>query len=118
MRQLPLVLLCLFAFAATAEAHARLESASPPVGGTVQAPPKQVAITFSEEVEPVFSTIEVTDAAGKRVDSGKPDRAPDKPQVLVVGLQPLGPGIYRVVWHAVSVDTHRTQGSYSFTVAR
>ncbi len=88
-----------------------------PVGATVSTPPKQIAITFSESVEPAFSSIEVTDAAGNRDDTGKPQVAADDRQVLIVALQPLGPGAYKVVWHAVSVDTHKTQGSYSFTVA-
>ncbi len=118
MRKLSLVLLCLIVFAGTARAHARLESASPAVGGTVPTPPEQVAVTFSEKVEPAFSTIEVTDATGQRADTGKPHRAPDNPRVLIVDLRPIGPGSYKVVWRAVSVDTHRTQGSYRFTVAR
>ncbi|MEJ1978863.1 MAG: copper resistance protein CopC [Acetobacteraceae bacterium] len=36
---------------------------------------------------------------------------------LVLGLPALPPGLYKVIWHATSVDTHRTEGSYSFTVA-
>jgi methionine-rich copper-binding protein CopC len=31
-------------------------------------------------------------------------------------MKKLGPGVYDVNWHAVSVDTHHTQGSFSFTV--
>jgi methionine-rich copper-binding protein CopC len=30
----------------------------------------------------------------------------------------LPPGDYKVEWHAVSDDTHRVKGSYSFSVAR
>jgi methionine-rich copper-binding protein CopC len=33
-----------------------------------------------------------------------------------IGLKPLAPGSYRVRWHALSVDTHNTEGSFSFTV--
>lgn len=117
MRKTLMILFCMVGFAGQAIAHARLESAVPPVGGTVSMPPKQIAITFSEGVEPAFSSIEVTDAAGNRVDTGKPQVAADHRQVLIVALHPLGPGAYKVVWHAVSVDTHKTQGSYSFTVA-
>jgi len=29
---------------------------------------------------------------------------------------PLKPGTYLVSWHVVSVDTHRTSGTYKFTV--
>lgn len=34
---------------------------------------------------------------------------------LAVSLGALPPGTYNVVWHATSVDTHKTEGS--FTVA-
>jgi len=33
-------------------------------------------------------------------------------------LPPLPAGTYRVKWHVVSVDTHRTQGDFKFTVKR
>jgi hypothetical protein len=35
-----------------------------------------------------------------------------------VPLKTFGPGSYRVNWHVLSVDTHRTQGNYSLTVGR
>jgi hypothetical protein len=117
MRKTLIILLCAVGFAGVAEAHALLQSAVPPVGGTVSTPPSQVAITFSEAVEPAFSVIEVKDSAGKRVDSGKPHTAPNSGNILIVDLQPLTPGSYAVTWRATSVDTHKTQGSYKFTVA-
>jgi methionine-rich copper-binding protein CopC len=33
-----------------------------------------------------------------------------------VPLKALRPGTYRVSWHAVSIDTHRTEGAFTFTV--
>ena len=117
MRKIALILLCTLGFAGHAVAHALLEHAVPPVGGTVSTPPGEVAITFSERLEPAFSTIAVTDATGRRVDLGKARTAPDSGNVLIVDLQPLGPGAYTVTWRAISVDTHKTQGSYGFTVA-
>jgi copper resistance protein C len=33
-----------------------------------------------------------------------------------VGLKSLSPGTYRVRWHALSVDTHKTEGSFTFRV--
>jgi hypothetical protein len=35
---------------------------------------------------------------------------------LVLPLPPLAPGRYRVRWHVVSVDTHRTEGEFGFEV--
>ncbi len=105
-----------FASGGTAWAHAHLKSAEPPVGATVATAPHEVAILFSESVEPRFSRIEVSDAKGARVDGADPHTAPADAKRLIVSLKPLTPGTYKVVWHATSTDTHQTDGSYSFTV--
>ena len=110
-----LVLLAGVAVAARGEAHAFLKSASPPVGSTVAAP-KSVAITFTEAVEPTFSSIVVQDAQRKRVDDGDLHAASSDGKRLEVGLKAVAPGTYTVIWHATSVDTHKTEGHFSFTV--
>ena len=99
-----------------ARAHAFLRHASPPVGSTLATPPTQVVLDFTEKVEPRFSAIEVQDAAGARVDANDLHAAPDDARRLIIGLKPLGPGSYKVVWHITSVDTHRTEGTYGFSV--
>ncbi len=101
----------------SALAHADLASADPAAGATVKTAPTEVSITFTEEVEPKFSTIQVLDAGGKRVDDGKAHTAPDNEKLLSVGLKPLAPGTYKVIWHAMSADdSHKTKGNYVFTV--
>ena len=102
--------------AGAAFAHAHLLSVSPPADSTVTAAPGDVTIVFSEGVEPRFSTIAVTDAAGQRVDDGQPHLA-GAPTRLAVGLRPLAVGSYSVAWNATSVDTHKTDGRYQFTLA-
>ena len=97
-------------------AHAHLRSAAPAVDSTVEAAPSEVAITYSEGVEPKFSTIEVDDAAGKRVDKQNPHTAASDNKVLAVGLPSLSPGTYKVIWHATAVDTHKTEGTFTFTI--
>ena len=99
----------------SAEAHAFLRDATPAVGSVVATAPAAVAIDFTEGVEPAFSTIVVTDAAGTRVDDGRPHAGAVETR-LVVGLKPLAPGRYLVAWRVVATDTHRTEGSFSFTV--
>jgi methionine-rich copper-binding protein CopC len=96
-------------------AHALLKSASPPVGGTVSAP-SEITIHFSEGIEPKFSGLALSGPKGA-VPVGKTAVAPgdDKAMVVKIG-RPLSPGEYTVKWHAVSVDTHHTQGHYDFTV--
>lgn len=99
-----------------AGAHAFLDHADPAVGSTVAASPPEVSAWFTEEVEPAFSKIEVTDAGGNRVDKGDTHVDPSDATLLHVSLKPLAPGIYHVSWHVVSVDTHHTQGDFTFTV--
>jgi len=41
----------------------------------------------------------------------------DDPRQLSVPLKPMTPGTYTVEWHATSVDTHKTEGHFSFTLA-
>jgi|SRR6185312_2629908 len=96
-------------------AHAFLDRAIPAVGSEVPNAPPAVTITFTEPVEPRFSKIEVRDAAGKRVDAGDVHAQKDGRQ-LVVGLRKLPPGKYTVIWHVTSVDTHKTEGKFMFTV--
>jgi methionine-rich copper-binding protein CopC len=114
MRTLLLVLCLLTAAASSgAHAHAFLDHASPLVGSTVQTAPHEVVLTFTQNLEPAFSTVEVTDANGGRVDQGK---ASVSGNTMRIGLKAIGAGSYKVNWHALSVDTHTTQGGFSFRV--
>jgi copper resistance protein C len=111
-----MLILCLLllAFGGTAaNAHAFLDHASPLVGGAVHAAPHEVSLSFTQNLEPAFSSVEVTDGKGARVDQGK---AQVSGSTMRIGLKSLSPGTYRVHWHALSVDTHKTEGSFSFQV--
>ncbi len=110
------VILALGGHAGDAQAHAHLRTATPASGGIVQASPPEVAITFTEGVEPRFSTIEVHDAAGKRVDKDDVRTTPADNKVLRVGVPQLAPGTYTVTWRVTAVDTHRTEGTFQFTI--
>jgi methionine-rich copper-binding protein CopC len=112
-----LVLAALLLAPAAAAAHAMLEAAIPPVGSTVTQAPTELALTYSESIEPRFSKVAVTDATGARLDQGDLRVDPQNATHLIVPVKPLPPGTYTVTWHAVSVDAHRTQGSYHFKVS-
>ena len=106
--------LLLTAFGTTgAWAHAFLDHASPLVGSTVPTAPHELTLWFTQNLEAAFSTVEVFDANGGRVDQGKPSVSGN---AMRVGLKALSPGTYRVRWHVLSVDTHTTQGSFTFRV--
>jgi methionine-rich copper-binding protein CopC len=98
-------------------AHAMLVKAVPAVGGTVAAAPSQIRITFSEAVEPRFSGIAIEGADGRAVATEPASLdATDHATLVVLLKERLQAGRYKVIWHAVSVDTHRTQGSFPFEV--
>jgi copper resistance protein C len=63
-----------------------------------------------------LSKIEVRDASGAAVDNGNAAVDAADASLLHVSLKPLKPGTYKVNWHAVSVDTHSTEGDFAFTV--
>jgi copper resistance protein C len=98
-----------------ASAHAFLERSVPPVGSEVATPPSTLTLTFTEPIEPAFSSVAVTDGHGGRVDQGTLSTHDDG-RALLVPLKPLAPGAYAVEWHVTSVDTHKTQGHFSFSV--
>src|SRR3979490_2456057 len=106
-------------FGGAAYAHPQLQSADPAPGAATTTAPKQIRITFDENVIPKMSGVEVKDQTGKIIATGKAATDPANKKLLVVPVnEQLLPGDYRVEWHAVSDDTHRVKGSYSFSVAR
>lgn len=106
-------------FNGAANAHPELQSAEPAIGAAMTTSPTQIRITFNENVISQFSGVEVKDQTGKMIATGKAATDPANKKQLVVPVQePLPPGDYKVEWHAVSDDTHRVTGSYSFSVAR
>jgi copper resistance protein C len=117
-RRVSPVIACLpFLFAvAAAHAHAVLVNATPAPNATV-APPSEIRLEFSEGVEPRFSGVTLSATAGGAAELGVASVEAGHPDVLIVPIaKPITPGVYTVHWHAVSADTHRTQGTFKFTV--
>ena len=117
MRILTLAATTLLAVVANtaAQAHAFLDHAEPRVGSTVQTAPREVVLYYTQNLEPAFSSVEVSDASGARVDLGKPKISAS---TMRVGLKQLPPGTYRIRWQVLSVDTHTTEGSFTFHVGQ
>ena len=108
------IILALLVAPVAASAHAMLDHAAPAVGSTVASAPKEVVLSFTEKLEPKFSSIEVRNANGAAVQLWQ-GRAASGTEMRVA-LKPLPPGTYKVIWRVLSVDTHRTNGSFSFRV--
>jgi copper resistance protein C len=113
-----ILLLIFVAGLARLEAHAFLKDANPGVGSTIQTSPSEVRIRFTENIEPAVSSIQVFNTSGKEVD--KRDLHLDRSDhaLLHISLLPLGVGTYKVTWRVVSVDTHVTNGDFTFRVVR
>ena len=106
--------LALFGSAPPVLAHAELLRAMPQPGSAIPTSPSEVRLQFSEGIEGRFSGVEVAAPTGKRIATG---RAHIQGTALVVPIiAPLPPGVYRVNWHVLSVDSHKTQGSFTFEV--
>jgi hypothetical protein len=97
-------------------AHAHLDHAAPKVGSTVTPAPREVTLWFTEKLEPAFSTIEVLNEQGSAMQAGKATVDRSNRTQMRVRLKPLPPGTYKVIWRVLSVDTHRTQGDFTFRV--
>ena len=116
LRRLAFGLLLVLGTNSAAFAHAFLDHADPAVGSTVTAPPKEIRLWFTEKLEPAFSTLHVADGAGKTVDSGDGAVDSSDSMQLRVSLPALPPGTYRVIWRVLSVDSHTTEGDFTFEV--
>ena len=98
-------------------AHAFLDHAAPAVGSTVRGSPGDVKVWFTQELEPAFSNMQVVDQNGAQVDKKNNAIDASDKTLLKVSLPSLPPGKYKVVYHVLSVDTHTTDGTFSFEVA-
>jgi len=109
-------LLTAASFSQPAQAHAFLDHAVPAVGSTVATAPSQVLMFFTQDLEPAFTAATIADAGGQPIATAAATVDPQNKAELVLNLPKLAPGHYKVSWHALSVDTHRTEGSFGFDI--
>jgi methionine-rich copper-binding protein CopC len=98
-------------------AHAHLKSETPASGATV-ASPAVLRLVFSEGVEATFSKVSLSKDGTEVAIKSIATEAADKKTLIVTPAAALSPGDYTVQWHAVSVDTHKSNGSYGFKVGQ
>lgn len=112
-----LAVVFLFSVSGAALAHAVLVRSDPAANAKLPNPPKVVSLYFSEPLEAKFSSAQVVDAQGARFDSHDSRVDAGDPTHMTVGVQPLKPGFYSVVWKTVShVDGHELRGSFPFII--
>jgi len=116
-RLLLITLAALTLTVAEAAAHAHLKISSPAADATVSVAPTEVTITFTEALEGNLSRISIKNGAGTPVDGGDTHVvAGGDGKTLAVSVKSQAAGTYRVDWSAASVDTHKTTGSFQFTI--
>ncbi|MCM2391423.1 copper resistance protein CopC [Streptomyces albipurpureus] len=112
------VLGLLLAGAAPASAHAALTGSNPRDGAVVASAPKEVTLTFSEQIAMGKDSIRVLEPSGKRADrSTVRDLSSESTVSYGVDLLPgLPEGTYTVAWQAVSADSHPISGAFTFSI--
>ena len=98
-------------------AHAHLKDQAPAADSTVSAP-SELRLVFSEGVEATFSKVSISKDGAPVPVKGLATEGSDKKTLIVTPAAPLAAGAYKVEWHAVSVDTHKSEGAYSFKVGQ
>lgn len=101
--------------AAPAQAHDVLLSTSPAADQTLGERPREIALTFNNDLLDSTQAVVVTDAAGQKV--AEVPGVVTGPTATFALPTPLGDGSYRVTWSVVSSDGHRIDGEYGFSVA-
>jgi len=96
-----------------AAAHSEITTTNPASGATLTTPPRQVVLTFNEEIKDVGDGIVVTAPDGARLDSGE---AVIKGTKATQALKPLAiAGAHTVRYRIVSADGHVVSSQYTFT---
>lgn len=103
--------------AGPAMAHAHLQNSAPAADAVVAAP-STVEATFTEPLEPRFSSLKIQDSKGQLVATSSTHLAADNPRRLIIDLPALPDGQYTVLWRAASVDTHTTEGRFTFMIGK
>jgi methionine-rich copper-binding protein CopC len=98
-------------------AHAHLKGQTPAADSTVSAP-SELHLEFSEGVEATFTKVTITKDGVAVPLKSLATEGSDKKILIVTPAAPLTAGAYKVEWHAVSVDTHKSEGAYGFKVGQ
>lgn len=106
---------CVLLPALPASAHATLESSTPAPSATLEDSPRDIILDFSDPVTPIEKSVELFDERRTAVEI--PDAtSPVADRIEVRDLPRLDPGLYLVVWRALSEDGHVAQGAFTFQI--
>jgi methionine-rich copper-binding protein CopC len=112
-----LALVMALGLVSAAAAHGVLERTEPRGGSTLKTAPSQVSLLFTGAIEPAYSRVQVVNGGGRRVDLGDSSVDAANRALLRVSLPALPPGRYTVAWRVLSIDSHVTEGEFTFRIA-
>jgi methionine-rich copper-binding protein CopC len=123
LQQAALAISVLALSATAAYAHPKLVSSTPAAEARVVKPTK-IEMVFTESLAPDFSTAELVMPVMAGMTNHKPmvlrgaktAVSADGKTLTLTPPKALGGGSYTVNWRVVSIDTHRAEGSFTFTV--
>ncbi len=99
----------------TAFAHAELTSSNPANQAILATQPSEILLTFSEDVNTVDDSIRLVDADGNPAPLGPIDQSLGE-NTLRAPVALIPDGTYIVGWQAISADSHKIRGAFTFTV--
>jgi copper resistance protein C len=101
---------------AAVSAHAALDDPTPADGATVEGSLPEIAGTFTQDIDPDGSSLELRDVTGDSIATGGPDPS-DVRRMVIAGLPELAPGGYEVRWTTHSAeDGEIARGTWRFSV--
>ncbi|MDX2225087.1 MAG: copper resistance protein CopC [Rhodospirillaceae bacterium] len=106
------ILLCQ-AWTQSALAHAVLMDSSPKAGQMLETAPKEVSVTFNENVGPIF--FKLLDRTGKEVGAPGEIRLDGFSMILPLN-EDLPNGTYVLTYRVISADTHPVGATFGFSV--
>ncbi|MFF4388726.1 copper resistance protein CopC [Streptomyces sp. NPDC001552] len=113
------VLALLFGGAGPALAHTALSGSDPANGSVLQAPPRQVTLTFTESISFPDAALRVLSPANERVNPRPAQHADGKGNTARVELSDgLPEGTYTVAWRVISADGHPISGAFTFSIGK
>ena len=99
----------------TALAHAELTSSNPANQAILAVQPSEIVLTFSEDVDTVGDSIRLVDANGEPAPLGPVDQSLGR-NTLRAPVAIIPDGTYIVGWQAISADSHKIRGAFTFSV--
>ena len=110
--------LVLLLASSTLWAHAYLVKSAPAQRAVLYRSPTKIQLWFNERLEPQYSSLSLSDANGKPVETGKAQVSFADPKQISVPIKPLPPGRYLIKYRVLSVDGHIVQDQFPFTVGQ